>query len=202
MQRQCLMNIMMVVLVAGFVAMVGCSKPKVAAPGGGNQVQGGETDAQRAARLEAERVARLQAERIKAQQLEAQQLEAQQLEGRRQARIIEAKSRFLNQNILFDYDSAELSGQAKVLLREKAAWLQANPSDTVMIEGHCDERGTTVYNLALGERRAHAARKYLVDLGVSGHRLGTVSYGEEKPLDPAPAEAAYRINRRAQFVIR
>jgi peptidoglycan-associated lipoprotein len=108
----------------------------------------------------------------------------------------------LNQNILFDYDSAELTEQAKGLLREKAAWLQANPADTVTIEGHCDERGTTVYNLALGERRAKAARNYLVDLGVSGSRLSTVSYGEEKPLDPAPTEAAYRINRRAQFVIR
>jgi peptidoglycan-associated lipoprotein len=88
------------------------------------------------------------------------------------------------------------------LLREKADWLQANPSETVMIEGHCDERGTTVYNLALGERRANIVRTYLVNLGVSPRRLGTVSYGEEKPLDPAPTEAAYRINRRAQFVVK
>lgn len=190
MKRQLLMNLMMAVLVAGLVTMVSCSKPKVAAPGDVNQEQQtGETDAQRDARLEAERI-------------KAQQLEDQRLEDQRQARIAEANSRFLNQNILFDYDSAELDGQAKILLREKAAWLQANPSETVMIEGHCDERGTTVYNLALGERRANAARNYLVDLGVSARRLGTVSYGEEKPLDPAPTEAAYRINRRAQFMIR
>ncbi len=182
---------MMAVLVVGLVAMVGCSKPKVADPGAVNQSQA-ETEAQRAARLEAERQARLEAERIK----------SQQLEDERQAQIIEAKSNFLNQNILFDYDSSELTEQAKGLLREKAAWLQANPSDTVMIEGHCDERGTTVYNLALGERRAKAARNYLVDLGISASRLGTVSYGEEKPLDPAPTEAAYRINRRAQFVVK
>jgi peptidoglycan-associated lipoprotein len=71
-----------------------------------------------------------------------------------------------------------------------------------MIEGHCDDRGTTVYNLALGERRANAAKTYLVDLGVSADRLSTVSYGEEKPLDPASNEEAYRINRRAQFVIK
>jgi peptidoglycan-associated lipoprotein len=191
MKKQMLMNMMMAVLVVGLVTMVGCSKPKVADPGTVNQSQT-ETDAQRAARLEAERQARLEAERIK----------AQQLDDERQAQIIEAKSNFLNQNILFDYDSAELTEQAKGLLREKAAWLQANPADTVTIEGHCDERGTTVYNLALGERRAKAARNYLVDLGVSGSRLSTVSYGEEKPLDPAPTEAAYRINRRAQFVIR
>nr|WP_320191863.1 peptidoglycan-associated lipoprotein Pal [uncultured Desulfobacter sp.] len=192
MKKQVLMNVMMAVLVAGLMTMVACSKPKVADPGTMNQEQSGETDAERAARLEAERAARLEAERI----------EAQRLEDQRQAQIIEAKSRFLNQNILFDYDSSELTDQAKSLLREKAAWLQANPSDTVMIEGHCDERGTTVYNLALGERRANAARNYLVDLGVSAQRLGTVSFGEEKPLDPAPTEAAYRINRRAQFVIR
>ncbi|WP_320044992.1 peptidoglycan-associated lipoprotein Pal [uncultured Desulfobacter sp.] len=192
MKKQVLMNVLMTVLVAGLMTMVACSKPKVADPGTMNQEQSGETDAERAARLEAERAARLEAERI----------EAQQLEDQRQAQIVEAKSRFLNQNILFDYDSSELTDQAKSLLREKAAWLQANPSDTVMIEGHCDERGTTVYNLALGERRANAARNYLVDLGVSAHRLGTVSFGEEKPLDPAPTEAAYRINRRAQFVIR
>jgi len=191
MKKQMLMNVMMAVLVVGLVTMVGCSKPKVADPGAMSQSQT-ETDAQRAARLEAERQARLEAERIK----------SQQLEDERQAQIIEAKSNFLNQNILFDYDSAELTEQAKGLLREKAAWLQANPADTVTIEGHCDERGTTVYNLALGERRAKAARNYLVDLGVSGSRLSTVSYGEEKPLDPAPTEAAYRINRRAQFVIR
>lgn len=192
MKRQLLMNVMMAVLVAGLLTMVSCSKPKVADPGNAYQEQSGETDAQRAARLEAERAARLEAERIKAQQLEDQ----------RQTQIIEAKSRFLNQNILFDYDSAELTAQAKVLLREKADWLQANPSEAVMIEGHCDERGTTVYNLALGERRAKAARTYLVDLGVSARRLGTVSYGEEKPLDPAATEEAYSINRRAQFVIR
>ncbi|NWH05998.1 OmpA family protein [Desulfobacter latus] len=201
MKRQLLMHVMTAVLVAGLVTMVGCSKPKVADPGTMNQGRIGETDAEKAARIEAERAARLEAERIKAQQIKAQQLKAQQLEAQRQARIIEAKSRFLNQNILFDFDSAELTGQAKVLLREKAEWLQANPSAAVMIEGHCDERGTTVYNLALGERRANTVRSYLVNLGVSSRRLGTVSYGEEKPLDPAPTDAAYRINRRAQFVI-
>lgn len=185
MKRQLFMNLMMAVLVAGLLTVVSCSKPQVAAPPSNvNQSQSGETDAQRAARLEAERI------------------KAQQLEEQRQARIAEAKLRFENQNILFDYDSAELTGQAKTLLREKADWLQANTSDVVMIEGHCDERGTTVYNLALGERRANAVRNYLVDLGVSSHRLGTVSYGEEKPLDPAPTAAAYRINRRAQLVLR
>lgn len=192
MKKQLLMNVMMAVLVAGLLTMVACSKPQVADPGNVYQGQHGETDAERVARLGAERAARLEAERIKSQQLDDQ----------RQAQIVEAKSRFLNQNILFDYDRAELSDQAKGLLRDKAAWLQANPSNTVMIEGHCDERGTTVYNLALGERRANAVKNYLVDLGVSARRLETISYGEEKPLDPASTEAAHRINRRAQFIFR
>ena len=144
---------------------------------------------------EAERQARLEQERIQAQQLEEQR------EQERLAQIAAVKERFLNENILFDYDSAELGAEAKALLREKAEWLQENSSVAVMIEGHCDERGTTVYNLALGERRATAARNYLVDLGVAASRLGTVSYGEEKPLDSGHTETAYKINRRAQFVI-
>ncbi|HAR33566.1 MAG TPA: peptidoglycan-associated lipoprotein Pal [Desulfobacter sp.] len=190
MKRQVLMNVMMAVLVAGLLTMVSCSKPKVASPdSGAYQGEAGETDAERAARLEAER-------------LEAERLRAQQLQDQQQGQFADAKSRFLNQNVLFDFDSSALTGEAKDLLREKADWLQANPSDTVMIEGHCDDRGTTVYNLALGERRANAARTYLVDLGVSADRLSTVSYGEEKPLDPASNEEAYRINRRAQFVIK
>lgn len=184
MKKQILMNLMMAVLVAGLVTMVSCSKPQVADPEDVAQDQTGETDADRAARLEAERI------------------RAQQLEEQRQAELQAARSRFLNENILFDYDSAELSGQAKVLLREKADWLQAYPSEVVVIEGHCDERGTTVYNLALGERRANAVRNYLRDLGVEARRMVTVSYGEEKPLDPSPTEAAYRINRRAQFLFR
>lgn len=194
MKRQVLMNVMMAVLVAGLLTMVSCAKPKVADPDSAYQGQGGETDAERAARLEAER--------LEAERLEAERLRAQQLQDQQQGQIADAKSRFLNQNVLFDFDSSALTGEAKDLLREKADWLQANPSDTVMIEGHCDERGTTVYNLALGERRANAARTYLVDLGVSADRLSTVSYGEERPLDPASNEDAYRINRRAQFVIK
>ncbi len=192
MKRHVWMNLMMVVLMAGLLTMVSCAKKQVVSEPA--QVED-QTQATQNGETDAERQARLEAERIKAQQLEEQR------ERERQAKLAAEKARFLNENILFDYDSAELSSEAKALLREKAEWMQSNSSVAVMIQGHCDERGTTVYNLALGEKRATAARNYLVDLGVAANRLGTVSYGEEKPLDPGHTEDAYSKNRRAQFVI-
>jgi peptidoglycan-associated lipoprotein len=101
----------------------------------------------------------------------------------------------------FDYDSAELAPAAQMALTENAAILKRFPSWTITIEGHCDERGTAEYNLALGERRAVAARTYLVSLGIPADRLRTVSYGKEFPFDPGHDDAAYAKNRRAHFVI-
>jgi peptidoglycan-associated lipoprotein len=108
---------------------------------------------------------------------------------------------FMNQDVLFSYDSFTLSSEAKAVLERKAAWLAENPQTRVQIEGHCDERGTTAYNLALGERRAHAAKQYLVALGINAARLATISYGEEAPVDPRHSEDAWSRNRRAHFVI-
>jgi peptidoglycan-associated lipoprotein len=110
-----------------------------------------------------------------------------------------AMNRFLNENIYFDFDDATLDDMAQELLRQKAMWLQDNPDGNVMIEGHCDERGTNAYNLALGERRAEAVKSFLVDLGISDARLTTISYGEEKPLDMGQNEEAWAKNRRAAF---
>ncbi len=118
-----------------------------------------------------------------------------------QAKIMAAKKRFVNQDVHFEYDSSVLSSMAKMVLKEKAAWLKDNGSVSVSIEGHCDERGTTEYNLALGERRANAARNYLVNLGVAANRLSTISYGEERPQDSGNTESAFRKNRRAHFAI-
>jgi peptidoglycan-associated lipoprotein len=103
--------------------------------------------------------------------------------------------------VFFDYDSADLTPAAKVALDENAGVLKKYGSWVLTIEGHCDERGTPEYNLALGERRAVAARTYLVALGVAGDRLRTVSYGKEFPFDPGKDEAAWAKNRRAHFVI-
>ncbi len=121
-------------------------------------------------------------------------------------RISSASLDDLNRNsplqpAFFELDSSELTAEAQRTLNENAALLKQYPSWTVTIEGHCDERGTAEYNLALGERRAVSARAYLVSLGISADRLRTVSYGKEFPFDPGHDEAAYAKNRRAHFVI-
>jgi peptidoglycan-associated lipoprotein len=103
--------------------------------------------------------------------------------------------------VFFDYDSSEVAGPSQAALEENAAVLKRYPTWTVTIEGHCDERGTAEYNLALGERRAVSARAYLMALGIPGDRLRTVSYGKEFPFDPGTDEGAYAKNRRAHFVI-
>ena len=104
-------------------------------------------------------------------------------------------------NIYFDYDAATLSEGALATLSKHAQWLQQNPGAKVAIEGHCDQRGTVEYNLALGELRAQAVREQLVSLGIAAERLATVSYGKEKPIDQAMSDDAFRKNRRAHFVV-
>jgi peptidoglycan-associated lipoprotein len=103
--------------------------------------------------------------------------------------------------MFFEYDSSELTQAAEAVLNENAAVLKRFPTWTVTIEGHCDERGSAEYNLALGEKRAVAGRTYLVSLGISADRLRTVSYGKEFPFDPGHDEPAFSKNRRAHFVI-
>ena len=102
--------------------------------------------------------------------------------------------------IFFDYDKAALTSSAKGTLKANADWIRANPKVTIQIEGHTDSRGSTEYNLSLGERRAKSVRVYLEGLGVEGRRLTVLSYGEEKPLAQGDSESAYSKNRRANFV--
>ena len=111
-----------------------------------------------------------------------------------------ARTQFLSEHVPYAFDSAALSPMAQSILKRKAEWLNANPGEAVIIQGHCDERGTAEYNLALGERRAESARAYLIDLGIASSRLMTISYGEERPLDPSSTEEAWAKNRRWQFV--
>jgi peptidoglycan-associated lipoprotein len=105
------------------------------------------------------------------------------------------------QPVFFDYDSAEISAAGQTALNTNAELLKRYGTWKISIEGHCDERGTAEYNLALGERRALAARNYLVSLGIPADRIQTVSYGKEFPFDPAHSEDAWALNRRAQFVV-
>ncbi len=102
--------------------------------------------------------------------------------------------------IYFDYDKAGLTAEAKKLIAENIEWIKKNDKSTIQIEGHTDERGSVEYNLALGDRRAKAVRKYLVDSGIDGKRLKVISYGKEKPVMTGDSESAFSKNRRANFV--
>ena len=128
------------------------------------------------------------------------------LEPARDDRISAASLDDLNRTsplkpVFFELDSSEITREGLTVLDENGALLKRNATWTVTIEGHCDERGTAEYNLALGERRAVGARAYLISLGISADRLRTVSYGEEFPFDPGREESAMAKNRRAHFVI-
>ncbi len=103
--------------------------------------------------------------------------------------------------IYFDFDKYDLRGDARATLKTNADWLKANPSMRVEIEGHCDERGTNEYNLALGAKRAQAAKDYLVTLGIAAERLSTISYGEELPVCKEHTEGCWQKNRRDRFVV-
>lgn len=184
MKNRMWINLVMAVLVAGLFLMVSCAKTTVVSDPQPIQDQtqgqaGGDSG-------------------IQSDQLSDQAASEKALA---QAKAMAAKQRFENQDIHFEYDSAMLSSMAKLILKEKAAWLMANSMVAITVEGHCDERGTTEYNLALGEKRAQAAKSYLVDLGISASRVSTISYGEEQPLDMGKTESAFRKNRRAHFVI-
>ena len=104
-------------------------------------------------------------------------------------------------DIHFDFDQYSLRSDARDTLKANAAWLKQNPSATVQIEGHCDDRGTNEYNLALGAKRAQAAKDYLVSLGVPSERLSTISYGEELPVCREQNEDCWQKNRRDRFVV-
>ncbi len=104
-------------------------------------------------------------------------------------------------DIHFDFDKYDIRPDAKPALERLASWLKENPKARVLIEGHCDERGTNQYNLALGERRAAATKNYLMAQGISSSRIDTVTYGEERPLCREQTEGCWQLNRRAHFVV-
>jgi len=167
-----------------------------------------------ARRLEAERAAR---EAREAQELKERELarikeeEAKMAQGKELEKSLVAKKERgiegevfeskLLKDIHFGYDQYEIRREDEEILKENAAFLKKNPTMKIQIEGHCDERGTAEYNLALGERRANHTKKYLVSLGIRSDRISTISYGEEKPLDPGNNEEAWAKNRRAHIVV-
>jgi len=104
-------------------------------------------------------------------------------------------------DVFFDYDKYDLRGDAREVLRANADWIKNNPAARIEIEGHCDDRGTNEYNLALGAKRAQSVKEYLSSLGITSERLSTISYGAEIPVCKDPNEGCWRQNRRARFVV-
>jgi len=155
-----------------------------------------EDEARRRAEEEARKREQERQAAIREEELKEDQLKTES------ERFQSAREMFENEDILFEFDSASLSVEAQEILRAKAAWLRENPGARVVIEGHCDERGTNEYNLALGDRRAFSSKSFLVDLGIADSRLTTISYGEEQPIDSRSTEDAWTQNRRAHFVIK
>ena len=115
--------------------------------------------------------------------------------------LVTAEERAVFKAIYFDFDKSDIQSDARSSLEKVADYLKKNPKVKIVIEGNCDELGTEEYNMALGERRALSVRRYLVSLGVAPERMGTVSYGEDQPIDPAHNETAWVLNRNCQFKI-
>ncbi|PID77822.1 MAG: peptidoglycan-associated lipoprotein [Deltaproteobacteria bacterium] len=150
---------------------------------------------------EAERLKKEKEAQIKAAELERQKkLEQQRAEEAERAKQ-EARAEFVNESVYFDFDSSDLNEEAREILDKKAEWMTANPDATITIEGNCDDRGTTEYNLALGEKRAESAKKYLEALGIDSSKIKVISYGEERPAVMGSGEEVWSKNRRDDFVI-
>jgi peptidoglycan-associated lipoprotein len=160
---------------------------------------------EKAAKLEAEKEAR-EKELARIREEEAKKAKEKEFEKSLVAKkepgiageVFESK---LLKDIHFDFDKYDIRPGDAETLKENAALLMNYPKVKIQVEGHCDERGTNEYNLALGERRANAAKKYLLSLGISTDRISSISYGEEKPLDAGHNEEAWSKNRRGHFVI-
>jgi len=181
MQRKWMVILAVALIAPAFMMMTGCSKKAMKKDGlGAGMTADSKSDADRKKVLEEDRL-RQEAEKMRAMEI--------------------AKSKFTNEHVYFAYDSSVLDEVAQDLLRSKANWLKENPGAKVLISGHCDERGTVEYNLALGDRRAESAKRFLVGLGVDAGALQTISYGKEQPLDPGNNEEAWARNRRAQFTL-
>jgi peptidoglycan-associated lipoprotein len=157
---------------------------------------------EQAAQEEAARQWEMKAEEdLRQAQLAEQAAEQAAKEAEMERAEMAARQMFMNEDVYFDFDSSALGDMAKEVLSRKAEWLRMTPDASVIIEGHCDERGTSAYNIALGDRRAESAKSFLVDLGIDAEQLSTISYGEERPVDMGSNEEAWAKNRRAHFVV-
>ena len=177
--KRSLWLLVMVIFAASLVSLNACSRRAT------KKDRGGET-------LEEEAMKPMGEEGISEQELE---------EARRKVAELRQKEGAALATVYFEFDDFSLSPQAKAILAQNAAWLMNNSQRDVIIEGHCDERGTDEYNVALGERRANSAKRYLISLGVNAAQLSTISFGEERPTVQGHTEESWAKNRRAEFVV-
>jgi peptidoglycan-associated lipoprotein len=194
-------GIIAVIFFLSMMLMTGCSKKTVTKD---ESLSAGE---RQAAAAQAEAAAKREADRRRAAEQATQGKEdARQLALKRDAEAVAAlaaeKEKSAFEDIHFAYDKATIEPEAREVLKRLASRLGSNKNYSLVIEGHCDERGTVEYNMALGQRRADAAMKYLVDLGLDKENIKTVSYGKERPLDSGQNEEAWAKNRRGHFLIK
>ncbi len=187
-------------VMALIMLMPACQKKKIVSQP--TAAVSAEEEAKRKAEEEARRKEMERQKAIAEETLKDEGVKETSLSGEMETeRKLTERTVFQNEDIHFEFDSIILSPQAQEILRKKGQWLRENPTVAVTIEGHCDNRGTNEYNLALGDRRAYSAKMFLIDLGIEESRLQTLSFGEERPLDPMETEEAWAKNRRAHFVI-
>ena len=186
------LTLVLALLVAFFVSS--CAKKKISSE---SATTTAEEDAQRRTEEEARQGELERQKGLKEEDLGEERISAEMAEQR----TASAKSIFEIEDVYFEFDSIRLAPDAQEILVKKATWLRANPAAKITIEGHCDNRGTNEYNLALGEGRAQNVKAFLVDLGIKSSRLNTISYGEERPVEFAQSEEGWARNRRAHFVI-
>jgi peptidoglycan-associated lipoprotein len=158
-----------------------------------------EEEAAAAARKKAEEEAAIAAKKKAEEEAVAAAKKRAEAEAAQQKMLQDQINAVESEKIYFDYDKSDLKPESQSILENKAKFLQANPAYSLTIEGNCDERGTNEYNLALGERRADAAKKFLNSIGISEDKITTISYGEEKPVDMGHEEGAWSKNRRDEF---
>lgn len=191
-------SLVVLLVFCGVISLVSCAKKAVQSDE--YQLEEAESQMTDSDAEESDQQA-LEKQRFEEKRLEEERLAAEEARLQEEREAMAAKEMFVSKDIRFEFDSAVIVAEAQPILQEKAAWMNDNPDVLVIVEGHCDERGTEAYNLALGERRASAAKNYLIDLGIDPERLVSISYGEERPVDPMQTEAAWAKNRRAHFSI-
>jgi len=191
-----------VLILLSLLLCFGCGKKQISSEGRAvSQQQGIQEDQQAMTQAQMDQLA---AEK-KAKELQERQLaderRMQEERAQQEAQFEQSIGEIQENKIYFDFDSFELKPQARTILQKKAALFKNVPALKMRIEGHCDERGTDEYNLALGEKRARVAYEFLILLGVEPQRLQIISYGEEYPADTGHNETAWAQNRRDEFKV-